>query len=371
MPNSGGTAAARSKQPLRFFEQQLANEESLAFETARRLYQLSAAVLDLKPWELLDDHELVLFEDPASKEICYCSILGSLGTLSSVHVYVGAESYRMFRRILEEDSITGGELYSALKGVSVEFALPGDLTSPDRKLLEAFGYVKRRGGRAPIFRAFRPGYHPWYVTEAEGKLLAHGLEYVLALCREEDESDGIADYWEEEGTFPFLSPDPENSDDLVVRLVSAPEPPAVRPQPVHVEEEQVHDILRRQFSRTGAVEVSHFFTLAQIGHKDERKSCTRGVVVCDADSGFAYHVEAGQAGDSTGELFVRALLASMKNARFVPREIRVKDADFKIVLGELAAKLDLKLTLKDSLPFADEFERGLREHLGDPGVIPY
>jgi hypothetical protein len=162
-----------------------------------------------------------------------------------------------------------------------------------------------------------------------------------------------------------------DSTDLVVDLVKAPKPPVTRPSSAPVDPAQAEDILRRQFLRSGAVEAGHFVTLMRIGRENERKACAPVTAVCDADSGYAYHVDTGAPGSSTGELLVRALLGAMKNHRFVPREIRVRNEDCKRMLADFAEKFDAKIIVKPSLPSLDEFERGLREKFGDPGNISY
>jgi hypothetical protein len=260
-------APARAKESRRFFERQLAGEEPLSFETGGLLYQLGVKIHHLKPWEFLEDQEWILLKEPRSQEICYCSILGALGTIFSVQVYVGAESYRLLRKMAGGAPLAPGDVYASMAGVSAEFVLARDRTPADRELLEAFGHVQERGGRAPIFRAFRPGYHPWYITEGEGRLLVHCLQGVLALFEEGHEKAGVQDYWQQEDTFPMLVPnsDAGNSGKFELRLVNAPEPPSSRPKPASVDEEQIQYILQSALPKKGSMEADQFFTLAEIG----------------------------------------------------------------------------------------------------------
>src|SRR5215469_65263 len=98
-----------------------------------------------------------------------------------------------------------GEFYGSLRGVYVEFVGLSQLSPPDRELARVFGHPLKRGLKAPIFRAMRPGYHPWYVTENEGVIFAKCLEAVIVLC-ERIGGRAAADYWNEPDVYPFLVP---------------------------------------------------------------------------------------------------------------------------------------------------------------------
>ena len=353
-----------------FFVRQLRGEEPLSFETARKLYLLALDILELRPWDILDEENFVLLRDPASNETCTCTILGALGILFAVQVYVGDQNHHLLRKMVAGDVENHADVYAAMKGVSVEFVPTDQLTAPDREVNNALKGTGSRLELVPVFRAYRPGYHPWYLTEDEGKLLVLCLKCVLALCAEAGESGEMTDYWDEEETYPFLSSSPSEGTAnfaVTVDLVRAPDPTPPQPAAAPVDPARAEDILRRQFQRKGAVEVGHFFTLGAIGKRDERKACVRATAVCDVSTGFAYSGNVGMPEDGTGELLVRALLDAMKEGRFIPREIRVRNEEFKWMLADVADKFGSTVVVKKSLPFLEEFERGLRSLTGDRG----
>jgi hypothetical protein len=369
MTNSEGTGAvARAKEPRRFFEKQLAGEQPLSFETAGQLYRLSKELLAVQPWDFLEDQDLILMQDGEAGEICYCSIMGALGEVFSFHVYIGDGSYRFFRRIAAGKPITAGDFFASIHGVSVEFVTVTEQTPPDRELLEAFGHVKKRGLRAPIFRALRPGYHPWYVTESEARLLVYCLQGTLEFCRHAVDMDDV-DYWEDEDVFPLLVSDPtdKSREHFEIRPVKAPEPPVAAPQPAELDESLLSKILHENLPRKGALETDHCFTGAMVGEKNERKACIRFVLVTDADSGFAFQPVLGQPGDSTGRLLVQALLGAIRDGRCIPREIRVPQKEFKILLDMLSKRLKCDVRVTKSLPALDQLKGHFLAMIGDPG----
>jgi hypothetical protein len=361
-------AAATAKGPRRFFDKQLAGEQPLSFETADQLYRLTREMLMVQPWDFLEDQDLILMQDIESGEICYCSNMGALGEIFSFQVYVGAESYRFFRRIATGKPVTAGDLFASVRGVSIEFVTAKGQTPPDRELLEAFGHPNKRGKRAPIFRAFRPGYHPWYVTESEARLLVYCLQGTLAVCRQALEMDSI-DYWEKEDVFPFLVPDPVDMTrkHFEIRLVKAPEPPVSVPQAAELDENLITDILHENLPRKGALETDHFFTGAMIGEKNERKACMRMAMVSDAGSGFAFQPQLGKPEESTGQLLVRALLGAMRDGRCVPSEVRVRQKEFKVLLSTLSERLGFDVRVTKLLPALDHLKDHFLAMIGDPG----
>lgn len=361
-------AVARAKEPRRFFEKQLAGEQPLSFETAGQLYRLSKELLALQPWDFLEDQDLILMQDGEAGEICYCSIMGALGEVFSFHVYIGAESYRFFRRIAAGKPITTGDFYASIRGVSAEFVTVTEQTPPDRELLEAFGHVKKRGMRAPIFRALRPGYHPWYVTESEARLLVYCLEGALEFCLHAVEMDDV-DYWENEDVFPLLVSNPEDKTrkHFEIRLVKAPEPPVSAPQPAELDESLLSKILHENLPRKGVLETDHFFTGAMVGEKNERKACVRIAMVSDADTGIAFQPELGQPEESTGQILARALLRAIRDGRCLPCEVRVRKKEFKILLSALSERLGFDVRVTKRLQTLDDMKDPFLAMIGDPG----
>lgn len=63
--------------PERFFEKDLPGEEAPSFETMQALFKHAGAIYTARPWNRLEEDELVVFKEPASGELCFCSVMGS------------------------------------------------------------------------------------------------------------------------------------------------------------------------------------------------------------------------------------------------------------------------------------------------------
>ena len=351
-----------------FFRKQLAGEEGPSFETAKRLCELAAEFSAQGPWRFLEDCDLVLLEDPQSHEICYCSVMGALGEVYSLHVYVGAESYRFYRKLAAGEPITHGEFFASQRAVSVEFVMPSEMTPPDRECLRAIGHPVQRGIRIPVFRAFRPGYHPWYVAQHEAVLLIRCLQAVLTFCGTLPKGHGTA-YWEEQDVYPFLFPTGSEEDrrDYEVKLVRTFEPPTVSPQIPHLSAAQLNETRARNFARGGVFEVDHFFSSAPVGNKNEHKACLRMGLVSDAASGIVFPPVLGKPEDSTGDILVAAVANAIQTAECLPREIHVQQSAFKIPLEPMATDLGFSIRLSKSMLALKMAKDHLLAMMGEPG----
>jgi len=350
--------------PAHFFEKQLAGEEPPALDTMKRLYDEAARFGGFAPWEVFSDQQLVLIEDPVSKEICYCSIMGALGEVFSLHVYIGPQSYGFFKSMEAREQVTPEDFFSLLRGVSVEFVLAAELTAPDKELLRALGHPHRRGSRSPIFRAYRPGYQPWYVTQREATTLAECLEAANALFAEIVKHEDLS-YWDEPDTYPFLvrRNDPETKS-YEIRKVKAPRPPAAAPPPVEVDQSRVRRLQAKDYSVKGIFEGDHFHFGAVLGGKNERKAYGHAALIVDAGSGLVFPPKVGEATHSAGNLLADAVLDAIESAQLLPAELRVKKDDFKTLLEPVAQQLGITVLVVKSLPALQRAQKHLFEFLG-------
>jgi hypothetical protein len=205
-----------------------------------RLYALSAKVYALRPWEVLEEGEFVLTRDSGTGEACYCAVMGALGQVIAVYAYIGVESYRLFRRMLAGEVSGAGEFYELQRSVSLEFVPARELDAQDRKLLTALRHPIRSAGASPVFRAGRPGFFPWYVTEQEARLLEECLRAVIVICSAVSANPKL-NYWERHYTYPLVSrvdgKDGESRYSIELAEATLPQEPPLAP--AHLGPEQV------------------------------------------------------------------------------------------------------------------------------------
>jgi hypothetical protein len=350
----------------RFFERQLLGEAALTYETAKRLFELAEEIYVERPWERLADTELILVKQPASGEMCYCSVLGALGQAYAINAYLGSESYRLFKRISGGGPVTTGEYFALQNSVSVEFLPGAELSPPDKALARAFGHPLTKGLAAPQFRVIRRGHYPWYVNESEGRVLALCMDSVLAFC-EHYEDLRVHRHWVLEDVYPEVVWEKRSrfrvSDVLVTNV------PVAEPIPELLNEQTLAVLKKQDYPIRGIVEVEHFYTGVPIGEKEERKACLRAGLVADAETMFLYSAEVAERSESETQIVRRVLLKAIESAKFVPGQVLVRDERTRAFLSALEERLGFEIKVQNKLPAVEAAKKDLLRTLGDPGII--
>jgi hypothetical protein len=359
-----GPRQGAKRKTVRFFEDQLQGEEALTLATAKRLFDLANETCFTKPWGIMGDTDLVLVKDPESKEMCYCSVMGALGEVFAVHAYRGMDSYRLFKKLASGTPLTAGEFFGTQRSVTMEFLPSGMLPGPDRELARVLGQPLKRGTIAPQFRAGRPGYQPWYPTEAEGKVLVLCVESVLACC-EELELRPEAGYWNVEDVYPEVFWKKSRYFRVENRLVLVIPPPL--PEPPKLDEVRLAKMSKGDYPMRRIVEVDEFYSAAPVGGKNERKACLRIVMAADAEIRFLYMVHAFEPTRSVGEVLMEAVLQTVEKGKFVPAEVRVNDESKRLLLCPLRERLGFELRVVSELPKLESAKNELLQTLEDRG----
>jgi hypothetical protein len=360
MPRKRTVTTASS--PDKFFVKELENETPPSISAMMRLYDLASHLYGLRPWRLLDENRLILVRDSVSGELCYCSVMGMLGEVYSVHVYIGTEGLRLFRRMESEEITSAGEFFDGHHAVSVEYVPRAELEKQDRELLAALGHPQGRGLDAPKFRAIRPGCHPWFVTEEEARTLAECIRAVIVVSAAVAGGES-AKFWERANVYPLVSrvegAEPHYKVDLVEALLPA-EPPLPL---VQLNEEILRPLRGRDYAVGGVMELDYILSGAPIGRKSERKVCASIALAVDANSGMVLASEMSDSGATAGEALAKAFLRAIQGSRVLPQEVRVRNERLKESIAPLLGSFGVSVGVARRLPAADEAQAYLLSFL--------
>jgi hypothetical protein len=351
--------------PSSFFERELAGDVAPSFQSMRALYQRAAQVHMLAPWNDLQEENLVVFHEPVANEQCFCSVMGALGEVRMVQAYVGASSYFWFRKMHDGRQVTVGDFYANQRSVFVQYVPIKELEAPDRGLLKAMQHPLAKGTVAPIFRTIRPGYHPWFITENEARILTMGLEALLALC-DLLEKDPDLDPWDTADVYPLvrLEEAKDGRQKYLVSEVDAPRPALTMPAPPAPDTNRIQTIIDHKLPSKGILEVDHFYTLSMIGEKYTRKACMRIALAIEAKTALALPPQVSTPEVSTGEILQRLVLGAIEASGAIPSKIYVRDREYKSLLAPLARALDFEIAVKKSLPALDFAKSEMQAMLG-------
>ena len=346
----------------RLFQKELTGEHGPLVELAAELCTRSEVFFTRQPWKRLGDSNLILFEDPDSGEMCYCCVMGALGQVYSLHAFIGSEGYQVYRAIVAQDPGIEDSIYSLSRSVSVELVAPLELTPPDRGLLRSVGVPSKPGVRVPVFRALRPGYQPWYPTEAEARLLLGCLGAVGSVLDHLDAEPG-AHFWAEAHHYPQAVPSGQDGKYKIIQTKIPQRSRAVLELP-NIDEKRVAAILKSGLPVKGVLELDYFRSRAAIGKKHERKACLGLAMAIDAKTAFAFPPQLTEPGQPIAELLPDVLMTAIETSHSIPFEVHVRDRDQKHMLDRLARELGFRLKATESLPAFDFAKEHLMELMG-------
>jgi hypothetical protein len=335
------------------FVEELAGETPPSFAAMQRLYGLASDLFGLRPWRMLDESQLIVARDSASDELCYCSVMGALGEVYSMYAYIGTEGLRTFRKLEAEKIADPGEFFAKMRSVYVEFVSRAELEPQDRKLLAALGHPQGHGHASPIFRAIRPGFHPWFVTADETRMLAECIRAVVVVSTAVA-NQKKANFWKEAETYPMVTWMGDTEPRYRINLVKSTLPPEPPIPPVYLHEETLRRLREQDYPVRGVMELDYIFGGVPIGKKYERKSCASIAVAADADTGMVYAPEVIDSNVPCGDALSRVFVKAIESGRALPTEVRVRSQKLKDSLDPLMRSFGVKLHVARRLPVADE-----------------
>jgi hypothetical protein len=298
----------------------------------------------------MEDSKPIVVRDSVSGELCYCSVMGALGEVFSVHAYIGPESFRLYRRILAQQITDPAEFFATQRSVSVEFVARNELERQDRELLAWLGHPSGKGMFSPIFRAIRPGYHPWFVTAEEAQTLHQCIRGTIAVCSEFVQGRG-KNHWRRANVYPLVS-HRANGQPQIELIESTPpdQPPVV---PARVDEQALLKLRSQDFPIHGVIELDQILSGAPIGKKNERKAIARISLVVDSQTGLVLGFEVAEPGSSAGDSLAKALVKSVLASRALPKEVSVRTQQLKDCLAPLLESVGTGIRVSKKLPALD------------------
>ncbi|MBR2699041.1 MAG: hypothetical protein IKE76_10655 [Clostridia bacterium] len=154
-----------------------------------RLFELAFIYKKTKLWKKLWDTQIfgVRFSDG---DIGYCCIMGMMGELNAIAVYLGQSGLYSMRTLHDDpeskDALASMELMHIQDCLMLSFNNKSLLNARDVEDIAAYcrsngiDYPLRGKNAYPQFERFRPGYERWYLEDAEDqRRMIEALEAVL------------------------------------------------------------------------------------------------------------------------------------------------------------------------------------------------
>ena len=335
------------------------------------LYQAALEFKEIEAWTWMYDSDVFGVQDPATGEIGYCCIMGNLGEMFALAVYLGSEGLESYMRIASEPPLDPSEAFEELllqKCLMASFGSIDELTKEDRQVIKRLG-LKFRGRTAwPWFRSYRPAYHPWHITAEEARFLTLALQQAREVCLRFREDPALFEPSQEE--LWFVRVPEETSEGLSWRDAWL--------EPAVLEEEELPDVpldelrlarLKKAAQFMDAVWEMDFSLSPSAVHEKigERPYYPYLTMTVDHRSGFIFGTDLASPGTHLDE-FPERFLALAERLKKLPTELWVIREEAYDLLEPLTSRLGIELYLVDELESLQEARTALGRFMGAPDL---
>jgi hypothetical protein len=368
---------------------------SCSLSVLKSLYEAASAFGEIEPWEWMSDIDVFGIQNPEDGEIGYCCVLGELGEVLGLVVYLGTEGLEQHRKIQSGKLRAGSpEFIYSQHCLTAWFSNRSELDKTDLKVVKQLG-LKFHGSNAwPQFRSFQPGYYPWHLTESEARYLTLCLHQArdIALCLEKD-PDWLSGPSKNHYLVRLPIDDPSQSgkthdysaaaqpslgQQLLFEPLNQPHgwqwktewlkpAPLLRAKvrPYSVDEVRLQRIKNASQVEHGIWEVDAFHAPHPVDG-DNRPFFPYTFLCADHESGFIFDSVLAEPSMWQPD-FCKAFLESIETHKLVPNTLWVRNEELRELFEPLAARLGIEVRLTNKLPAIDRAKRELFKFLKSRG----
>jgi hypothetical protein len=368
---------------------------SCSLSVWKNLYDAALAFANIEPWGWMSDIDVFGVRNPEDGEIGYCCVLGELGEVLGLVVYLGTEGLEQHRKIQSGKLHAGSPdfIYNQ-HCLTAWFGDRSELDKTDLKIAKQLG-LKFHGSNAwPQFRSFQPGYYPWHLTESEARYLTLCLEQGrdVALCLKKD-PDWLSTPNKNHYFVRVPVDEPsqsgktnENSaaqpavlnsamgQQLLFKVFDEPQgrqwktewlkpAPLTRAavRPFAIDEVRLQRIKNTSQAERGIWEIDADYISMPV-QGDDRPYFPYSFLWADHDSGFIFGTVLAE--PSTWETeFPKAFLDSVEDHKILPRTLWVRKEKLRELFEPVASRLGIEVQSSKKLPAVDQAKRSMSKFL--------
>jgi len=326
-----------------------------SMEEWQRLYDVALEFKKLECWDWMYDDDLFGVQNPEDSEIGYCCIMGNLGEMFAIAVYLGAEGLEGYLKI-ESGEI--GEIdpdaVHYQKCLMASFEDRDYLEKEDLQLIKKLGLRFRGRNEWPMFRSYMPGYVPWFLTKKEALFLTTAIEQSIDVALRFREDEGLLT---SPGGNEYLVRVPDKIEDIVLwedRWMKPAPAGKTRVFDDRVDEVRIQKI-KSKAVRTDAIwEIEIAFSPTPIREKKERPYFPRILAIMDHRSMIAldfYMFEIS----SDASKFRNHFLDFLEKNGALPQEILIRKEETLQLIAPIASLLKIHVRPVSELLAYEEF----------------
>ncbi|RJQ24324.1 MAG: hypothetical protein C4560_00095 [Nitrospiraceae bacterium] len=327
-------------------------------EEWKALYDAAIEFRKIEPWKWVKETDVFSVQDLQTGEIGYCCIMGELGEVLALAVYHGTEGLNGYKKILKRQ-INPGDTDSLFiqDCLIVMFESKRFVEKEDIQLINKLGYIFKGKNAWPVFKSYKPGYFPWFLSKDEALYMTDALSQAKDVCLRLKENNKMLHAPKKNHYFIRV---PEVKGDVVVWKDEWREPDPVKPEDpvnVHVDEVRLQRIKNSLKQSTAIWEIGFFLAPTPV-MEGERPYFPQAIMIADHDTGFIRDVHLAHK-DACQQEFSDKFLLCMENAKAVPLEILVRKKESAKCLEPLATLLNIKISEVKKLQNIDNASRSM------------
>jgi hypothetical protein len=329
----------------------------------KSLYDAAIAFRNIKPWEWMKETDIFGVRNPQTGEVGYCCIMGEMGEVLAIAVYLGTEGLEGYLNIrrgqIQHDDPDSLFIQNCLM---LSFENRKLVQEDDREIINELG-LKFRGKNAwPVFRRYEPGYFPWFLNRDEVLYMTNALQQATDIClrfkddaklfcapdknqyliRVAEEKNGRV-FWKDEWRKPSL---PEKKEQGFYKPVDE----------VRIQR------LKKTVKSTHAIWEIDFFYAPTPVLEGERPFFPYAIMIIDHDTGFILDMHLAET-RSYQEEFLDQFLNCIETTSVIPLEILARKEEAVKLLETYASRLNIRLSRVKKLQNIDHARREMAKHL--------
>ena len=327
------------------------------------LYGLAEKIRELAPWQWIEENYIFGVKFLQNDTFGFISVMGTLEKHRAVTVYLGTEGLRGFWHAEDLEPNEDPASIFHVPQLMASFEDRSLLEDRDMEQIRRLGLSYRGKGAWPLFRSYRPGYHPWFLSSEEVKILSTALEQTLVIANRVKEDISLLEPDDEDSYFVRI---PERSGKQTIwkdrHMIFQLEPFQIKP---NLDPKQFDEVIA--LGQSGSeFELDCFPAPVRIGPEGTRPHWPHALIVVEAERGLIMGSEFLSAEDGLPALWSEIpgkLLTILSTSSTRPASVRVRSTLYRDILTPLLDALKVNITKRSDLPALDEAKESFFEFL--------
>jgi len=336
-----------------------------SLEEWKTLYDAAIEFRKIEPWEWMKETDVFGVQNPQSGEVGYCCIMGELGEVLAMAVYSGTEGLQGYKKIqkgqIKPDDPDSLYIQDCLM---LSFEDRRFIEEDDRQIINELGFKFRGRNSWPLFRSYKPGYFPWFLSRDEALYMMSALQQAKEVCLRLKENKKLLSPPKKN---LYLIRLPETRVGMIVWKDEWREPAPLKK--VKYSDEPVDEVRIQRIRKTAKPthiiwEVDFFYTPTPIA-EGERPYFPYAIMLIDRDSGFILDMHLARGAGYKKE-FLEKFLSCIEKMSILPLEILVRKEEVVNLIEPYTSRLNIKLSVVKRLENIDNARREMVKHLKRP-----